>query len=132
MSNPEHFASETPAWVLEGWDNRETWAANSLLVNNERMSALADEIAGESVCWARDAGPYCDYFDFAAAAKGRCADVLETVFREASEDPTYFDPDPAVIEWSNRIIPEVGSLDRVAWFDIAEPYVDKEIAVRSG
>ena len=104
--------------TYNGWSNRETWAVNLWLTNNEGIyCTLRERIATARDEW----GP--DVIDDASFPPWRAGQVVKDYWEEIT------DPDTSTAEWFvEHILPillDVGSIWRVDWDEVGAAWLDE-------
>lgn len=98
--------------TYEGWSNRETWAANLWLANDEGLYRQTTEAA--ETCLSEEG-------DDVAVAIARLADEIRVWFEEWTygEGEDDYAPAPGM----HRMLSDIGSLYRIDWREIASGWI---------
>lgn len=107
--------------TYEGWSNRETWATNLWLANDQGLYEQVREMALEELCAAVErveGGPS----DHKRGAVITLATRLEDMFAEFAHGDGEDDYVPAPGLY--KMLEDIGSLYRVEWEDVAQGWVE--------
>ena len=105
--------------TYEGWSNRETWAANLWLNNDEGLYGQVSEMATESLTAGRD--DEGDAGSAAHIARYHLAEQLRDMFEEWAhgEGEDEYVPSGPIY----KVLTDIGSLYRVDWHEVAEGWI---------
>lgn len=105
--------------TYNGWTNRETWAANLHLSNDEGLYSLALETVAEALEQWEPPAALADYYEdpdnLAAGRVSVAADSLRDLFEELTDR----DSDMLAPEFRDMVVGDVGSTWRIDWREIA-------------
>lgn len=96
-----------------GWKNRETWAVNLHLTNNEGDYRHFTELARE--CKKKRGS---DIGEFASLIKKEVEDIFDAVYEAAEKSGLV--PEAAVL-----MAQDLNGLDEVDWFEVAKAFMDE-------
>lgn len=109
--------------TYEGWSNRETWAANLWLSNDEGLYNQTREQAAEALRTAEDdAGD----IPLERIARYQLANELKAQFEDWEADIV----DGEAPQGIRQLVLDIGSLYRVDWHEVAEGWIASAIEER--
>ena len=102
-----------------GWTNRETWATNLHIENDESLNNYAREYAIEEIK-GHDQGEEINAYHLGQTIKNWIEEDLLTLENIAGNNGLYL------------MLTDIGSLYRVNWREIAQAYLDQIVLEEAG
>ena len=109
--------------TYNGWKNRETWALNLHITNDEWVCATVRSLAVaafEDSLNSNTWGPAVSFESVVSAAVWAASEVVRDWVSEVMEGPSTFG-------WSEAMRRDVGSFWRVDWREVVRALLDDEV-----